>query len=70
MGNVISFFIIVWEHDYLYSSFEPYEKFRTTDETEARDYFRKVELTKEKPKAFLFRVDGSITEVIDVKEVA
>ena len=67
---MISFFIIVWEHDYLYSSFEPFEKFRTTDETEARDFFNKITLTKEKPKAYLFRVKDTVTEVIDVKEAA
>ena len=67
---MISFFIIVWEHDYLYSSFEPFEKFRTTDETEAREFFNKITLTKDKPKAFLFRVKDTVTEVIDVKEAA
>lgn len=67
---MVSFFIIVWEHDYLYSSFEPFEKFRTTDETEAREFFNKITLTKDKPKAFLFRVKDTVTEVIDVKEAA
>ena len=67
---MISFFIIVWEHDYLYSSFEPFEKFRTTDETEAREFFNKIILTKDKPKAYLFRVKDTVTEVIDVKEAA